>query len=409
MGGFLLKAALIIIAIITWPFVGQCKELWAPVDCWCIIKVEGSCLKIQANTPEPVQFGITIGFNEPDLEGYFHPSARPTAYSGGYPLKKFEASFCGLQPNTMYYYVVRIWDVEDGDISHRVGAAWTKMRNLQIFFNQLDMIDDSDNTTAGDFTLHIEESGKSIFQYGWDKGDDWISSGETVYPKRSNYLKNVGYNYLDLYFWGFDDDPGGPDHATKRVKIGVQHQPAFSVRVKAPPPSGPSSSTLDFKAHFTTKEWWVRREDVSTPDLSHLQPKRKAIITKNDRAIDLLLTPPPPIIQRPLAHEGFCGSVLIWVKARANSTVDPIEKIKFQFQWYNSNCRNTSNPDCWTKKAIADWQAKQGVAISGGILRSAFTPQGHWRMRIRSVTKSGRKSDWSDYRRFKVIPDADCH
>jgi hypothetical protein len=384
------------------PTFSTAKEIWAPRDCMVIAEAIGGGLRIKAHTPEPVQFWISVSYNEPNSEGSFVPTIREPQWSGGQPVKDFVANFPLLQHETMYYYVVKIFDMDDGLESYVVGAKWTNVRSLEIILNQLDMHDDSDDFTACDFRLEIKESGKRIFHYGYDKGDDWIATGETVYPNRKNFLKGVNSNFLDLWIVGLDDDDTNyNDSAAKRIKIGYSQQKAFHIRVNTPLPNYPTSSTLDFTVHFSTKEWFNTPANTTIPDLSHLQPKPRMKLAKVPSHI-FEFKPDTPIIKSPRRGQHFTTYVMIGVSFESKYDVDPVEAIKFTFHWFNPSCGSLNNPNCWEKKIIAGWQAKPAGAIPGGEHISKFKLKGLWRMRVRAITKAKRKSDWSPWRHFKI-------
>jgi hypothetical protein len=161
-------------------------------------------------------------------------------------------------PNTTYNYIVR------GGSSYTTGSVKTLRRQVDIHFDQIDVIDDSDGVTPGDLTFHFNINGEwKTTPFGEVAG----SSGESLYPARVfSFFPTLGT--LTLAVQGRDDDCDfgelcsgglGPDF-TSGSNSQADWATAQSEKIDIAPPTSTNSvlktvtfetrgNALEFKVH----------------------------------------------------------------------------------------------------------------------------------------------------------------
>jgi hypothetical protein len=99
-----------------------------------------------------------------------------------------------LLPNKTYNYIVRAGSF------YTTGQATTLNRQVTITFNQIDVIDDSDDLSAGDLSFRFFVNGTEKFSFGAS-----ASSGETLNPNKvfASFLPGTS---MSLKVVGVDDD-----------------------------------------------------------------------------------------------------------------------------------------------------------------------------------------------------------
>jgi hypothetical protein len=124
------------------------------------------------------------------------------------------APFVGpLAPNLVYNYIVR------GGSSYFTGSVRTFQSKLTVTFDRIDVIDDSDDFSAGDLTFHFNAGGGFLQEFG----EVVVSSGNPVpLPTGSAAIRSVAFNRigtLQAMVEGVDDDKDTPFEACRSGQL----------------------------------------------------------------------------------------------------------------------------------------------------------------------------------------------
>jgi hypothetical protein len=230
-------------------------EVWAPTDCKVQVFRVKRGLKFLITASKRVKyFHLEISEELPDMNGDFNSKK----FSGQSQLdvKSWTTSTQNLDPDKLYYYVLRVRDKKDC-ISHTVGAHWTNVRNFNFHLYKIHVYDDGDTGPKGngECEFYFYANNKLMLKYG-DYHKSWVSSGETVNVNNGGILKDIGDNNVTIKVKGRECDEASGfildqettwDKAEKSVGLNLKEwekegssMKDFQVRAK--------SGVLDFKA-----------------------------------------------------------------------------------------------------------------------------------------------------------------
>lgn len=188
----------------------------------------GSGLQFSASSPFAVDWEIQVSLGT--IVGSPLPPHFPTGgalppriqrfTSNGTLQKTFSPAVSSLLPNATYSYIVR------GGTSFATGSIRTLQNRVTIFYDRIDVIDDSDSLSAGDLTFFFSAGNGFDRQFGEVQAPSGAPVNlPTVRGKISQVLFNKS-GTLKLAVEAVDDD----------------HDPLFEACRNGQPPDGTSGS-----------------------------------------------------------------------------------------------------------------------------------------------------------------------
>lgn len=392
-------------------------EVWAPTDCKVqVFRVNGGLKFLITASKKVESFHMEVSNELPDMNGDFsHPRFSKLSHLD---IKSWSVGTQNLSPDTLYYYVLKVRD-KKGCESYKVGAAWTNQRSFHLYLSKIHVYEDGDAGVKGkgECDFYAYGNGKLMIQHG-DINKSWVTSGQTIDVKKSGILKNIGPGNVAIRILGREcDEASGSivdsettwDNAEKTITLNLkefeQENPAakdFEVRAQGP--------ALDFKAYCTGTVYYNKGENRNDPDVSHLQPQKPVIAPKPTGDSEEMKTnplwkfyqPPPPVIDLP-AGRRIWYDVPIQIHSVSESNKPPIVSLNVEFQRFVVSCGNSNNPSCWVSETLfPQAQNIKADSVNATIKYDKFTHKGAWRLRARSIPKTGIPSKWTEWRMFHV-------
>jgi hypothetical protein len=211
----------------------QPVKVWTfvPLDTVVNVGCSSTCVGV---APEPhgtfatlaLTFGESVGFTVHLSEDGAVGSDGFYKQIAGFPILHpgkttgTTVNYMNLKPDTQYHYMVTTKD-SSGTYGKKTGTLTTKKRRIKVTFDDIKIVDDSDDLSAGDlvFELWVNGQGGSNGRgkfWPSDPGDDWATTGETVHPNTSITVNDAPETLkIELKAWDDDDDPnfGSPGYA----------------------------------------------------------------------------------------------------------------------------------------------------------------------------------------------------
>jgi hypothetical protein len=164
---------------------------------------EGQCIKDVQVTPHGTYADIHVVLTAPmaAVQVFANVPGQPTSSQAqALGVKDWYGTIPTLTPATDYEFSLRAAD-ESGNIQNWVGSFTTLRRQVQVSFDTLHVIDDSDDLSAGDLYFSFNVNGV------WDDttyGEVSVDSGDKTYPAHVETLLDT--DQLTLIVHGRDDD-----------------------------------------------------------------------------------------------------------------------------------------------------------------------------------------------------------
>jgi hypothetical protein len=155
---------------------------------------ETAVITVEASTTPPNPSGT---WNNPDAVAAFAGTVLPT--------DNYAPPLANLQANTTYHYVVRAH--EHGRESHKIGSFKTLTRRVEVTFDAIQMIDDSDGPVDGDCDcfFYFGVGDAEPIRYGNSNNKHSIGSDTTAHLDVRTSIPNVPAE-IRLGVAGYDDD-----------------------------------------------------------------------------------------------------------------------------------------------------------------------------------------------------------
>ncbi|MEZ5332248.1 MAG: hypothetical protein R2991_09410 [Thermoanaerobaculia bacterium] len=169
----------------------------------------GTWVELQLVAPFPARVEVWISTTPPS--GYSEQGLQVAAHipPGGSPVTRHAPKLYDLAPARRYYYLVRATG-DNGLRAHARGEFTTLRRFAKVSIDSIDVIDDSDDLSAGDlaFSFHLSGGGATTSLLGPGDGSGRTveaDSGETIGVGRVFELETTA-EAVELDSTGFDDD-----------------------------------------------------------------------------------------------------------------------------------------------------------------------------------------------------------
>jgi hypothetical protein len=155
---------------------------------------ETAVITVEASTTPPNPNGT---WSNPDAVAAFAGTVLPT--------DNYTPPLANLQANTTYHYVVRAH--EHGRESHKTGSFKTLTRRVEVTFDAIQMIDDSDGPFDGDCDCYFlfGAADKPLAGWGSHQNQESVASDTTVHPNVNFTIANAP-SETPISAQGYDDD-----------------------------------------------------------------------------------------------------------------------------------------------------------------------------------------------------------
>lgn len=160
----------------------------------------GTFVGFVVKTTKPARLKIEASTSAPSANGVFAhvDSSNQTFWNA----TDWDGLLTGLTSNTTYHYVVRATDA-DGNVMRKQGTFATQKRQVEVTFQRVYVIDDSDDLSVCDCYFTFAANGQTSNTYLADLG-----TGQTGWPNITLTLPDAPEN-VTLQVLGKDDDRTG--------------------------------------------------------------------------------------------------------------------------------------------------------------------------------------------------------